>query len=118
MPVLARPEPDATELVATRCSGCGETAFPQLPACPVCFGGEQLPHALSGLGTLYSYTRVHVGKLAEDGPSIVAYVDTDEGARVFATVEASDHLTLGARVRLIDAIAPPTFEVIEGDAGA
>lgn len=114
MPVLVAPDPDATELIASSCSGCGYTAFPPLPACPECFSGPHEERPLTGLGTLYSYSRVHVGKRAKDGPYILGYVDTDEGARVYATIVDSAAVALDARVRLTSAAIPPTFEVIEG----
>ena len=67
---------------------------------------------LSGQGTLYAFTRVHVGAKAADGPYVVGYVDTPEDARLFALIDDAATLRIDAPVRLTQVGAPPRFAVV------
>lgn len=67
-------------LIASRCADGHATAHPPLERCPVCWEPTQRI-ALSGSGRLYSFSTIAVGPAA---PYTVGYVDTPEGARIFA----------------------------------
>jgi uncharacterized OB-fold protein len=44
---------------------------------------------LSGLGTLYSFTEIHVAPRSFKPPYVVGYADLEEGVRVFAQIDHS-----------------------------
>lgn len=72
------------ELSTTRCEGCAHISFPPKPHCPDCGGRKIEWVTLSGHGTLYSLTQIHVAPtmFAADVPYAVAIVDLDEGVRL------------------------------------
>lgn len=75
------------ELALQRCAGCRRFVhFPE-PRCPYC-GGEDLAYeAVSGHGTVHTFTVVHRSFLPGfEPPYAVAWVDLPEGARVFGDV--------------------------------
>jgi uncharacterized protein len=79
---------DSKPLIATRCSACETVYFPPRKYCVSCGSNpetEQLE--LSGKGTLYSFTNVHLGAIA---PAGVGYVDLEEGVRALARFEMHD----------------------------
>lgn len=111
------PQVDDAAIEASCCSGCGYIAYPGLTVCPECLSQDHAVCTLSGNGTLYSFSRVHVGAHATEGPYVVGYVDTPEGARLFASITDSEDLRIDAPVRLVENAAPPKFSVVgEGNA--
>ena len=65
-----RPEPDEDSaffwdglrrhrLLVQRCPACGRHRFPPMPSCPACGAERGDPVAVSGLGRVYSWVRVH-----------------------------------------------------------
>lgn len=96
------------------CDRCGTTFVLPLPSCPDCGSDTLTLGTSSGRGTLYSWVVVHVpfgDGLAEQVPYVVAAVELDEGARIFARLEgvAQESLADGLRLRA-------TFPVDEGRA--
>lgn len=73
------------EVVVARCSACGRTFFPHLPACPWCASGSVAEVVVPGTGVIYSWVRVCralVPDPAAPPPYVVATVELDtEGAR-------------------------------------
>ncbi len=73
------------ELAGLSCPKCADSKayVPPLCRCPSCGSTKLEPKALSGLGTVYSYTRVEVGvgRFAQRVPFVIALVDLDEGPR-------------------------------------
>ena len=68
------------ELLIQRCDACGRYTHPPLPACPVC-GGGVTPTAMSGRGTVESFTivrRVFHPAFAEETPYVVARIELAE----------------------------------------
>ncbi|MER5177319.1 OB-fold domain-containing protein [Streptomyces sp. NPDC002896] len=91
------PRSPATGLQGARCSGCSVTVYPADAACPRC-GGPADPAALSGAGTLWTWT---VQRYAPKSPPYqippagfepfaVGYVELQEGVRVAAVLEVDD----------------------------
>lgn len=96
-------------LIASRCPDDHTTAHPPLGRCPVCWEPTERI-ALSGSGRLYSFSTIAVGPT----PYTVGYVDTPEGARIFAhvtTPEAELRLDQPVRVRLDGTYA--TWEAVD-----
>jgi len=81
-------------LRGSRCPGCGVAAYPAVPDCPRC-GGPAAPVALSGTGTLWTWTVQRFAPKAPpyavpaDGfrPFLVGYVELPEGVRVLAVLD-------------------------------
>lgn len=107
------------------CASCTRYHWPVRALCPYC-SGTPTWHDASGQGKLASWSVVHRAvhpELEEAAPYIVAFVDVDEGPRLFTNVigAGADALRVGLRVRcrfepaLDPAIRVPVFEV-DGDA--
>jgi uncharacterized protein len=98
-----------SRLVAQSCSDCGRHRHPPRPMCPSC--GSVLWHetALSGKGTLYSFSILHHPKSPQfDYPVIAALVDLEEGVRLVTNIVdvESDLLQIGMalEVRFVDTL--------------
>ena len=91
------------ELNGHICSGCSRT-FVGDGACPTCGRRDGLEAvALSGRGTVYSFSRVHVPtpRFEANAPYVLALVQLEEGARVTAQVatDTPDDLKIDAPVQ-------------------
>lgn len=75
------------ELAIQRCTGCGRFVhFPE-PRCPVCDGTDLPYETVGGRGTVHTFSVVHRTFLPGfTTPYVVAWIDLDEGARVFGDV--------------------------------
>jgi len=73
-------------LMASRCPDGHSTAYPPLERCPACWTATERV-ALSGSGRLYSFSTVAV---VPGAPYTIGYVDTPEGARIFAHLTTSE----------------------------
>jgi uncharacterized OB-fold protein len=75
-------------LTGIKCGGCGEVAIPPKQFCATCGARAWEPVALSGEGTLASYTiiRVAAAQHAADAPYAVGVVKLKEGASIFARI--------------------------------
>jgi hypothetical protein len=92
------PEPVALHVSA--CTRCGALDPGGRASCPGC-GGELTPHAVSGRGTLLSWTLVRrpPAGFDADGPYAVALIELDEGVRITARLAPYEPATeLGAHV--------------------
>ena len=90
-------------LTGIRCGGCSEVAIPQKEFCANCGTRAWQPVALSGEGTVASFTviRVAPAKHAADAPYAVCVVKLKEGASIFGRlVDAPfEKLAVGLAVR-------------------
>jgi uncharacterized protein len=105
----------------TRCRDCGHMTFPPKPVCPECWTSDLEWVALSGRGTLVSYTEVSAAPamFAHEAPYTLCIVDLDEGVRCVSRILAPwDDLTPDARVRLSIRESEPVhlFEFVLDDA--
>ena len=67
------------ELLIVRCTACGFWVHPPSPRCPKCLSNAVAPSAVSGRGTVYSYTinrQAWVPGL--EVPFVLAIVELDE----------------------------------------
>ena len=94
------------ELVLRCCGDCELVFFPPREFCPGCWGGELSWQPVSGRGTVWTFTEVHVAfyddTWADDVPYVVAVIELDEGPRLLTgLVEPDiDSLTIGDRVQV------------------
>ena len=75
--------PEGRCLVGTRCDRCGRTMIGARVVCSSCVSRDVSRVALPATGTLYSFTRLHVGG---EGVRPVGYVDLDDGVRTLADI--------------------------------
>ncbi len=95
------------ELRYQQCNACEEVVFTPRLHCTSCGSGDLASHTSSGEGTVYTYSVVRQNRnprFADLGAYAVAYVDLDEGFRVFTNVVGIDDPTqdieCGMRVRV------------------
>lgn len=77
------------QLVVQQCAACQHWAFPPRAHCPECGSGELSWQAVSGKGTIYSYTIAHRPPhpvFAEQCPLAIAIVELEEGPRLFSNI--------------------------------
>jgi uncharacterized protein len=77
------------ELLIIRCTSCGYWIHPPAPRCPQCLSDAVEPQAVSGRGTVYSYTinrQAWVPGL--EVPFVIAMVELDEqpGLRLMTNI--------------------------------
>ena len=77
-------------LVGLQCGDCGTKAFPPAMVCPECMSENVDDVTLSGHGSLYTWSVVHVAPSGWKVPYIAGYVDLPEGVRVFAHVVGAE----------------------------
>jgi uncharacterized OB-fold protein len=90
------------ELVGLSCRNCDALVVPPKMVCPFCGGADLNRVRLSGKGSIYSYTVIHVAspRFADDVPYTVAVVELDEGPRITGRLLGVDEPESGLRVRL------------------
>jgi uncharacterized OB-fold protein len=84
-------------LLMQRCATCQQLQFYPRSGCRHCGGTDLSWEQVSGTGRIYSYTIIHRAPFeafAADVPYVYAIIQLDEGPRVVATVETSDHDSL------------------------
>lgn len=93
---LTQPYWDAArrqELVVQHCSACDCRPFPPRAHCPACGSAELSWAAVSGKGTIYSYTVAHRPPhpvFAGQCPLAVAIVELEEGPRMISNIVGCD----------------------------
>ena len=129
----ARPVPIATSVTrrywdsvngeameVPRCRDCGAVHFYPHALCVSCMSPNLEYIAVSGHGTVYTYTVIRSPQPAFKGmePYVVANVELDEGVRMMANVltDDVDGIRIGTRVRLVyQPVTPdlklPQFEI-------
>jgi len=83
-------------IMATRCTGCGRLEFPPKADCPECSGKGFEWTAISGRGTLVTYTTIHSAPTGfEDrAPYTIGVVDLEEGGRLLSWVQGTPEAEL------------------------
>ena len=112
------------ELMLPRCDACGLVFFPPRDFCPGCWGGELSWQTMSGGGTVWTFTEVHVAFYDDtwvaDVPYVVAVVELDEGPRLPANIVEPDRerLSIGDRVEAVfedrsEGVTLPMFRTVQ-----
>lgn len=89
--------PEGPRLVGTRCETCGTTMIGSRVVCSTCVSRDVSRVALPATGTLYSFTRLHVGG---DGARAMGYVDLDDDVRTLADLRETVPFRPDMRVEL------------------
>jgi uncharacterized OB-fold protein len=93
------------ELVFLACRACGTYVHPPAPVCPRCLARDLAPRAVSGRGTVVTYTVNHQRwNPTVPTPYVIALVELDEqpGLRLLTNLVgcAPDDVRIGMRVRV------------------
>jgi uncharacterized OB-fold protein len=97
-----RMEGEQLHLQGMVCGRCETKAFPQREICSACGSDQVGPVELSAVGKLYSFSEVHVAPKGFAVPYVVAYVDLDDGVRLFGQVEGpAARLMLDQRMTVV-----------------
>jgi uncharacterized OB-fold protein len=84
------------QLLASRDRSTGEYVFPALPdASPLASHHDVVP--VTGPGTVYSYTVIHLSPKSGLTPYALGYVDFPGPVRIFGRLEGIDRPTIGQR---------------------
>ena len=112
------------ELRFLRCGPCREYVHPPAPRCPACLSKDLAPAAVSGLGTVHTFTLNHQQWVpSADHPYAIAVVALDEQSdlRLMSNVVhcPADSVHIGMRVRVVfenhdDDVWFPLFEPVDG----
>ena len=94
-------------LMLPYCTTCARHHWPLRASCPHCsadFNGDAEWREAKGSGTIASYSvvvRAVNPELKDDAPYVIAFVELDEGVRLFTNIVDADPETLrcGQRVR-------------------
>jgi uncharacterized OB-fold protein len=98
------------QLIASKCTSCGEVAFPQQASCPSCASASTEEVLLSRRGTLWTWTiqqfpppPPYIGDTKDFVPYGVGYVELPEGIRVESRLTTSDpsQLEIGMEMALV-----------------
>ena len=89
-----------------RCTACGHYVHPPLPICPVCKCREVRAEAVSGKGSVLSYTiNRQAWEKGLEAPYVIAIVEMDEqrGLRLTSNIVncTLDDVVIGMRVRVL-----------------
>lgn len=100
------------ELLIASCATCASVHHYPRPVCPHCWSVDVTPVRASGLGTVYTYSTIHVNDMApfrEWLPYVAAIVELQEGPRLMTIIDGADNVSVGmpvsARFRPIDSAA-------------
>ena len=110
-PGLYAGDPEAPQLVGSRCNDCGEVAFPKQDGCPSCTGSATEEILLARRGKLWTYTIQHFpppvppfkGDPESFQPFGVGYVELPEGLRVEGRLTECDpdRLAIGMDMEVV-----------------
>jgi uncharacterized protein len=74
-------------LVGSSCTQCGNVTFPKRSVCPRCVKpGTMEEYHIYGKGKLNTFSIVNAALPGFKAPSIQAYVDLDEGPRIWSLI--------------------------------
>jgi uncharacterized OB-fold protein len=91
------------------CTECDTAIWYPRAFCPTCAGRTIEWRDDAGTGTVYAasvHTRPGPGRIAEDGPYVVALVDLDSGVRMMSNVTGCDPDAVGVGMRVVLAWEP------------
>lgn len=96
-------EGEKGKLFGSRCKKCGDYGFPPRIICKKCYSEEVEKVELSGRGIIHASAVVVNAPLRFEGPYGVAYVDLEEGPRLFVQLTSCnpEEIKPGTRVEMI-----------------
>ncbi|MGE0152033.1 MAG: Zn-ribbon domain-containing OB-fold protein [Reyranellaceae bacterium] len=123
MQIVPRPDPLTApywegarqgRLLIQRCLSCGQRWHPPAPFCPACQSDRYAWEAVSGRGTVFSFTVVHhAAHVAVAGkvPYLVALVELEEGVRLVANIRNCPMQDVSIGMKVGVAFEPLTPEI-------
>jgi uncharacterized OB-fold protein len=76
-------------LLGAKCGACGMVVFPKMPVCPACGrNGVMRDTEVGRRGRLFSHTIARFAPKGFKAPYCQAFVDLDEGPRIFTLIGA------------------------------
>jgi uncharacterized protein len=76
-------------LLGAKCRDCGTVVFPKMPVCPSCHhNGTMQDKEMGRKGRLYSHTIARFAPKGFKAPFFQAFIDLDEGPRIFSLIGA------------------------------
>lgn len=76
-------------LRGAKCGTCGTVVFPKMPVCPACGrNGTMRDVEIGRKGRLYSHTIARFAPKGFKAPFFQAFIDLDEGPRIFSLIGA------------------------------
>lgn len=90
------------KLKGTKCKKCAEFYFPPRADCAECLTSDMEWVALSGKGTLISYTTIHAAPAGfeEDAPYSLGIIELEEGGKLLAHIEDIDDIKIGMKLKV------------------
>jgi uncharacterized protein len=74
-------------LLGAKCGACGTVVFPRMPVCPSCGrNGAMQDVEIGRKGRLFSHTIARFAPNGFKAPYFQAFVDLDEGPRIFSLI--------------------------------
>ncbi len=107
----------AAWLQMVRCAKCTRVDTTMRPVCAGCLSSELLPHPVSGVGVVASFTTIRRAptQFRDQAPYDVVVVDLDAGLRVTGRLAAdSPDPRIGARATAVSASAANIVFTITG----
>lgn len=94
------------QLMASRCTNCGELYLPPRAICPECHSDQMRWEALSGKGRLAAFTAVHIA------PSFMTELGYGRGNPYIAgIVELEEGVNISARILNLDPSKPENIQL-------
>jgi uncharacterized OB-fold protein len=76
-------------LLGAKCRVCGTVVFPKMPVCPSCSSNGTMQDVEIGRkGRLFSHTIARFAPKGFTAPLFQAFIDLDEGPRIFSLIGA------------------------------
>jgi uncharacterized protein len=76
-------------LLGAKCGACGAVVFPRMPVCPSCGrNGTMQDVEIGRTGRLFSHTIARFAPKGFVAPFFQAFIDLDEGPRIFSLIGA------------------------------
>jgi uncharacterized OB-fold protein len=108
------------KLALPRCADCGQGFFPPLPRCPHCASEAVETLESEGMGTIYSWVRIHRTvdpEFADEVPYTVVAVDLEDGGRMLGRFLGDGDAQIGVWVgfeRWVNrGVVVPAFRALE-----
>ena len=97
---------EAPLLIGNRCKACGAKFFPKTPVCPKCIEKDAMEETfIKGKGKLDVFSIVNAGLPGFKVPSIQAYIQLDDGPRIWSLVTgcepSEDSLKPGMEMEMV-----------------
>lgn len=101
-----------------QCDGCGAFRYAPKEICSKCHSSDHTWAAISGRGTIYTYTTVYrapTPAYQEDAPYVIVHVTMEEGFRMVGTLTGMEPgaITVDQPVRVAYRDVTPEWTILE-----